>query len=515
MMENQARQIVDKSFLEWIDKEDNQERILAYEENENYYKGDIDVIIPSNMRLRLEKELQFTGNVCKAVVDAAVRFLSREPLSVEIALPREEEPASPAEGESPTEEQKQAWNDRDEAEAWIYSILRDSNFLYENFAKALRIQGKKGELALKAYPIVAKETPDEEKGTVVGYRIAALRPDICYPKWKDEEHGEMEYFAIKYRRLNPQTKKPELFAQVFWPDKVIEFVKPISTSGTVSGEWELLGEYDGYGFIPIEWVKNKADDGPWSEADITTDLKDLQNAINKSITDLVHAGDHEAFRQGFVMGAEPPKDSKGEQKPIQSGPGKLHWVGGTDTKIPKLDFFPPSDFTGLLESVDKYMDLVSTVSQVPKNELSRSAQGGTPTGVALRTIYQPFIGKCDEKRGLLKDALERIIAKIFRMAISDQLDLGFQLREYQAEIHIGHGLPTDEKENMEVLEIQARNKWKSNETIMQELGIEDIEKEKEKIRQEMEEMALYREQARIDEELAALEEEDIDPDEEL
>jgi len=45
-----ASQIVDQSFLEWIYNEDNIERIKGYEENEQYYIGDLDIKLPGNLK---------------------------------------------------------------------------------------------------------------------------------------------------------------------------------------------------------------------------------------------------------------------------------------------------------------------------------------------------------------------------------------------------------------------------------------------------------------------------------
>lgn len=503
LLRDQAKEIVDKSLIEWLYSQDNIDRIKNYKEHEKYYDGDLGIRIPSNVGLLLDPELAYAGNFCRSVVDAAVGFLSGGPLSIEIVLPKGEEPEEDDEG---TQEQalEDLDTDRREAEAWVYKIFRDSKLLFENFTKALRIQGKKGEFALKIYPAL-------ENNTIISYKISVLRPDICFPKWKDEEYEEMEYFAIKYQRLNPKTGKEEFFAQVLWHDKVQEYVKPINNPHL--REWVLWDEWEtNYGFIPIIWVRNKADDGPWSESDITSDLKDIQDGFNKLLTDLFHTADSEAFRTAFILGASPPKKEDGTPIKIESGPGKIHWIPGMGEKVPQLGHFPPSNFDGLLNSIDKVLDLVSVVSKVPKNELSRSGSGSVPTGVALKTIYQPFIGKCDEKRGLLKDGIERLIGYLFKMAEVDGVNVDFKIREYESKVYIEHGLPSDEKEQMEVLEAELRNKIKSRETAMQERGIEDIEEEKERIQAEMQEMDVYGDEGRLRDELAAL---DITPEPEI
>ncbi|MFW5901252.1 MAG: phage portal protein [bacterium] len=458
-----------KSFLEWIHNQDNHVRIERYEDHDEYYHGEVDVKIPSNIKAVLAKEFGFTGNVCRAVVDAAVRFLSKESLSIELKVPR-----------GIDEEERE--DDRGEAEAYIYELFRQSKLLMKNYIKALRIQGKKGEFALKAVRVL-----DDNEEEVAGYKINVLKPDICFPKWKDENYEEMEYFSVQYLRDNPDTGEKEQYAQVIWPDQIAEFVKPIDADDGV--QWTKIDEWENeYGFIPVEWVRNKEDDTPWSESDITDDLKDIQDGFNKAITDLLYSMDSESFRQVFVMGSGPPKDEKGNPKDVESAPGKIHWINGKGEKVPSLAEIEPSNFEGLLSSIDKLLEIVSVITHTPKNELSRGGSGSVPTGVALRTIYQPFIGKTNEKWALFKSGAEGIITKIFQMAETDNVDVSFNNYDYIPEVHNESGLPKDEEERAKVHEFELNNKIKSRRTIQQERGVEDVEKENDQIKEEEEEM---------------------------
>jgi len=478
-----GKEAVKLSFLEWIYNHDNYNRIKLYEENERYYDGDIDIKLPANVKKYLAQEYGYSGNICRAVVDASVGFLSKEPISLEIK-----------EVEGQEENIKNA-------EEWVYEIFRKNNLLIKNFIKALRIQAKKGEFAYKISRVL-----DKSKSEVIDYKITVLKPDICFPKWKDEAYEEMEYFAVEYVRYNSPRQEKEWFAQVIWPDVIKEYTRPLGTS---KDQWNLINQWENkYGFINVEWVENKIDDWAWSESDITDDLKDLQNALNKSITDLVYTSDKEAFTQTFLLGANQPLDPEtGEPQQIETGPGKLHIIPASADKIPKLGTIEAGNFQGLHDTLDKYLDLVSIVTKVPHIELNRGGNnfgsGGVPTGVALRTIYQSFIGKTNEKANLIKSALENIVRKLFKMAGVDNLDTGFETMDFKPAVHIRSGLPSDDKEKMEIQEKEITNKVKSRETVMQERGIEDVQKEKDLIDSETEEKDLY--SKRLTEEL----EEDI------
>jgi len=496
VLERQSDRVTSSSFLEWIHNEDDHERINIYKENQKYYEGDLDVKIPSNIKALISKEFAFTGNLIRPVVDASVRHLAKEPPTIEVKT---------LEGEDT--ENEDVRNDISSAENFLYTVFRESKLKVKNFLKALRIQSKKGEFALKAYSVL------DDDGNIQGYKISVLRPDICYPKWKDEEYEEMEYFSIKYKRTNPETGELEWFAQVLCPNEIREYTKPIGA--TDYEQWREINSWEtNYGFIPVEWGTNKADDKPWSESDITPDLKDIQDALNKAITDLSYAIDSESFRTAFILGASPEKDPRtGEPKPLKGGPGKIHYIPSQgESSNPSLDELSPSNFQGLLSCIDKYLDIVSMITNTPKNELAQTSSGNVPTGVALRTIYQPFTGKVNEKAGLFSSALERISQKLLLMAHRDGFDTDFREGNYGINIHIKTSLPADEVEQASIHEKEDNNNWKSKETIMQERGIEDIESEKEKISDEMQEAALYGDEARIAEELDEL---DLEEDPEI
>jgi len=488
LFESRAADAVDKSLIEWIHEQDNHERVELYKDNEKYYDGDLDIILPGNIRAMLSKEFGFTGNICRAVVDAAVGFLSQEPVAIEVDLPHGEDAEARA-------------DDKGEVEAYLYEVFRDNDMLIKNYIKALRIQAKKGEFAVKISQVL-----DESEEKVEGYRLTVLRPDICFPKWRDENYNEMEFFAIKYVRDNPDTGEKEKFAQVIFPDEVREYTKKIHGGDTEI--WRKIDQWEtNYGFIPVEWVKNREDDRPWSEADITLDLKDIQDAFNKSITDLMYNMDKDSYKEKFALGAERPLDEKGEPVDIESGPGRIHFLPvNSDGQMPSMWESTPSNFNGILESMDKLLDIVSVVSKIPAVELSREGSfGASPSGLALRIIYQPFIGKMQEKLNLVKSGLENCAKKILLMAEVDGVDLPFENYDYIPEVHITCELPADEKEQAEVHELEYRNRFKSRATIMHERGIEDVEGEKEAIAEDEQEAALYGAEERIDEELAGIE----------
>lgn len=175
-------------------------------------------------------------------------------------------------------------------------------------------------------------------------------------------------------------------------------------------------------------------------------------------------------------------------RPPKGGPGKIHWIPGNQDKIPSLGQFDASNFEGLLNSIDKLLEIVSVISKTPKNELSRGGSGSVPTGVALRTIYQPFIGKTNEKANLIKSAGESLIRKILKMTEIDDVGIDFDYFDYIPEVHIEAGLPEDEQEKAKVHEFEINNKIKSRRTIQQERGVEDIDKENEQIESETEDI---------------------------
>jgi len=88
--------------------------------------------------------------------------------------------------------------------------------------------------------------------------------------------------------------------------------------------------------------------------------------------------------------------------------------------------------------------------------------------------YLPLERKCKKKEIILKNRFCELNRMIFKAAKSLGMD---DYTEFKTKVQFGVGLPTDEQVQMQVHEMELRNKIKSRRKVMEERGIEDIEAE--------------------------------------
>ena len=472
LFQSTAAKVVDQSYLQWMWEEDNIERIEMYETRNNYYNGDIEVSLPSDVKTKLPADVVTNANICAAVVNAAVRFLSQKPLQIQINLPSEAMLKVRRDEQGEIDENDPMAKLQKEAQAAIEIIFKRNKFMRRKPMKVARLQSKKGECAIKI-------NWDGEKNVLApeDIKLVVLKPDVCFPRCKDENYEEFEYFAISYDRIKDgKTKK---FAQILRPGRIEEYEKH-------NGMWVKIKDCVGISEIPVAWVRNQEDDSKWSMADITPTLIDIQDALNKMLTDLVISTDFDSFKETWIEGGEAPEDDEGKPKPIERGAGITHWLaldGGGDK--PNVKFSEPSSFEGLISAIDKTLDLISVVSGTPKNELNLSINGNLPSGVALRMLYQSFIGLIDEKKMLLEDAYEELISKIF-LALNENGGPDYTMMI--PKVTVIAELPADEKEQNDIIIRQVEAGLESPQSAMRRQG-----KTKEEIEEIMNETEAWNE----------------------
>lgn len=462
---------IEQSFMQWLQEQDVQLRLGNYRRYEDYYDGDHTIRLPEKLKKALQDDLGFIDNYCRRVVDIPVAFLSGADLGLEVTFGDELfEQIEDQEQRKAALALAQAEQRAKEAERFLYQVYKDSSLIRKNLIKALRIQGKKGELAFK----VILEGDKDADGKLIRnenlrIRIMVLRPDIVFPKWSDEDYERMEACAIKYPRINRQTGRSEVFAQVWTLDTVTEYV-----SVGDSKVWVKTREEPNiYGVIPIVWCKNKEDDIPWGRSDLE-DIIPIQDAINKTLTDLMVLADYQAFQKTFLLGhRSDPKDD------IQLGPGTLTALSSPEAKVHTVE---PANPEGLLAILKQLLEEVSAISGIPQRMFNKGEGFGQLSGVALKIAFMSLIDLAEEKSALLKDALEWVNWIVFVMAAKEGLAPDYT--DLETKIHLDQGLPTDEDALTTRVTKEVDAGLKSRETAMKEIGIEDVDAEMERIERE-------------------------------
>ena len=450
--------LVYESFLHWLHQQRYHERLSNYAIYDAYYNGDHTVDIPPKVKAALESELGTVNNYCRVVVDSAVEYICSGELGIEVMH----------DGTNQIE--------ADKAERLLYDVYEANGLLFEEMLKAITIMGKKGDVFLKLYI-----ENDEIK-------IRILRPDICFPRYRSDDYKEMIYCVIQWfdeddlgspsarndgnlvsSSLLGETRKWK--AQVFRPD-VVEYYELANGSDIVDpfqsfqrSEWQLVDIQDNIlGFIPIIHIKNTMDDLEYGVSDLQV-MIDLQDALNKILTDMLLTMDNQAFQRIVIFGGQTPKGHK-----ISMEPGSVIEVPNENGNLQVVN---AADITPFIQAMDKIVDQVYTVTSIPRTVLSKS-EGGVVSGYALRLHYLPLERKCKKKEIILKNRFCELNRMIFKAAKSLGMD---DYTDFKTKVQFGVGLPTDEQVQMQVHEMELRNKIKSRRKVMEERGIEDIEAE--------------------------------------
>jgi len=436
--------MVRESFLRWLHEQRYHERLRNYQIYDAYYNGDHEVDIPRKVKAALESELGTVSNYCRVVVDTAVDYICGGEIGIEVKSDERYQDAA------------------SEAEALLYEVYEANQLLYEEMLKTLTIMGKKGDVFLKLY------IEDNE------IKVRALRPDICFPRYRSDDYKDMLYCAVKWfdeegdeENLShlPFTKGERIGwkAQVFRPD-VVEYYELGETEETEYSQWDLVDTVPNrLGFIPIVHMKNTVDDLEFGVSDLQV-MTDLQDALNKTITDMLLTMDNQAFQRMFIFGGQTQKGHE-----ISMEPGMITEVPSEDGKVQVVQ---AADISPFIESMKEILDQICTVTSIPRFGFPKS--GAQVSGYALRVHHIPLERKCGKKKTILRSGFGKLNSMI--LAAAKLLGMG-DYTKFNTRIQFTGGLPVDEEAHMRVHEMELRSKIKSRRTVMQERGIVDIDAE--------------------------------------
>ncbi len=449
--------MVQESFLRWLHNQRNHERLNNYMVYDGYYNGNHEVDIPPKVKAALRSELGTVCNYCRVVVDSAVDYICGGELGIEVKTNGNQDEAS-------------------EAEALLYSIYEANQLLYEEMLKAVTLMGKKGDVFLKLY------IQDNQ------IKVRVLRPDICFPRYRSDDYKEMLYCAIKwFDEEDPEvssggnrrgdldsTGGGKWKAQVFRPD-VVEYYELDEADETEYSQWKLIYvEENILGFIPVIHIKNTIDDLEFGISDLQV-MTDLQDTLNKTITDMLLTMDNQAFQRVFIFGSQA---SKGHELSME--PGIITEVPSESSRI---EVVQAADIAPFIQAMKEIVNQICSVTCIPATAFSRPG-GGPISGYALRLHYIPLERKCSKKKIILRNRFEELNKMIF--AAAKLLDIG-DYTGFGTRIRFTGGLPIDEEAQMQIHEMELRDKIKSRRTVMQERGIEDVKAEMAEIEAESEE----------------------------
>lgn len=442
--------MVHESFLRWLHDQRNHERLENYNIYDGYYNGDHEIKIPPKVEAALGSELGTVLNYCRIVVDSSVDYIAGGAVGIEC-------------------------KDSEEAEKLLYEIYEENELLEVEMLKTVTVMGKKGDVFLKLY------IEDSE------IKISVLRPDICFPRYRKDDYRELLYCAVQWMEEEDEFGEGDENGQTFWPDvsegvqqraqvfrpDTVDYYVLEGDEETEATQWVLVkSEKNPLGFIPIIHIKNTIDDLEFGTSDIQV-MSDLQDALNKTITDELLVMDQQAFQRLWIFGAQTPKGEEVSQEP------------GTVTEVPTaeghLDVVPPASTEPFITALRDIVDHIMTVTQLSKIAIMKPDSPLPESGFALRMHFIPQERKAGKKIAVLQSRFKALNQMIFKAA--KMLNKGDFVGQKTRLVFTG-GLPTDEQMQMQIHEMEIRNRLRSRRSVMEERNVEDVEAEIELIDQD-------------------------------
>lgn len=145
--------------------------------------------------------------------------------------------------------------------------------------------------------------------------------------------------------------------------------------------------------MPVFHFANDAGVGDFGTSELR-DVIPLQDGMNKSIADMLVAGEFVAFPQRWVTGLEPTQADDGtEEWPFKPGADRLWTVAEQQAKFGQFD---PADMTQYLKAQDGWDFKIARVSRTPVHWLT--GEVSDLSGIALKTVEGQFVVKAHDRQ---------------------------------------------------------------------------------------------------------------------
>jgi hypothetical protein len=300
-------------------------------------------------------------------------------------------------------------------------------------------------------------------------------------RYSNEKPGELDLAAKMWRR--PDSK---LQMNLYYPDRIEKYE---SKSTLRSGGNELPVSYSAAHFQPVGALDVPVPDSfepaaatvpnPFGRVPVfhfpnrrlyaygiseLLDVIPLQDALNKTICDMLVAQEFSAYRQRWVTGLEVEVDeSTGRPKspPFEHGADRIFAASDPETKFGE---FQAADLTQFIEVQESFRSEIARVSGTPLHYLFIT-RGDFPSGEAMKSAEARFTRKLKDRQAAFGNVWEDVLA--FALRITGDMDAETRLSAVWDD-----AAPTSEKDRAETL-ILKKNLGVSRSVLLRELGYTD------------------------------------------
>ncbi|MEZ5421840.1 MAG: phage portal protein [Pyrinomonadaceae bacterium] len=281
--------------------------------------------------------------------------------------------------------------------------------------QANRMGTRAGEIhkeAVKVGDAYAIVWPDPVTGKLTIY---PNRAETCTVKYDDETPNTI-LWAAKYWKITG--KKYRL--NIYYPDRVERFVT--AKENELLPDADAFVEFDGdkagpvianpYGTVPVFHFANKSGMRSFGQSEFEQSIP-LQDALNKSVLDMLVAMEFAAFRQRWATGIEMEYDDQGNPKaPFAAGVEKL-WV--SENSEVKFGDFEAANLEQFLSVKDGFRTDISCQTGTPLHYFMLTGAAFPQSGISIEKLESRFLAKVRDKMESFGQVWEDLMAFALRV----------------------------------------------------------------------------------------------------
>lgn len=244
-------------------------------------------------------------------------------------------------------------------------------------------------------PDVPRITAEHPSQTIVAYapgdrrtRVAALK------KWNDDENHALATLYLPDKIYKWRSEKPLTSSKIEW----------VSREG---GGANKLGE------VPVIPLQNNPSMLRGGSSDLSGGAINIQNAVNKLLSDLLIGSEYQAYPQRVLMGVEPPRDPETgkilRHAELRASQSRLWYFPDSEVKV---DEFSAADLDNFVKAIQHLVRHLTAQTRTPPHYVIGEIVNAS--GDALKAAETGLVSKVRRKMKPFGEAHEDAIRLAFR-----------------------------------------------------------------------------------------------------
>ena len=305
------------------------------------------------------------------------------------------------------------------------------------------------------------------------HQVAIAAGDAYAIVWTDRENRPTIYpqkpseMVVDYDPDSPGTitRAAKLWKEadnsrhltLFYPDRIEKYYTDATVAGfsdptfmafrekQVQGEaWPLTNPY---GQVPVFHFANNGDLGEFGVSELT-DAVPIQDALNKTVMDMLVANEYQAYPQRYALNVEIKHDANGNPiNPFTAGPERI-WAlaDSSDERSASLGQFDAADTRQMVAVKQDWALSMAQVTQTPAHYFMMGTN--MISGESMKTAEQKLDAKVSDRQISFGDAWSGAMSLAVRMLRNSSENLLFDTNWKDTK-------PRNEKEDWEIAELKA------------------------------------------------------------